>query len=130
VVRVIGISSLVAAVPILVGVLQVNDWYVAYHDQRYVLRGEAITVADASSIRTELDLAQIQRTDTAEKLDRLILSQARTVMWAADDRLRELRARGATVADIREAEKDLERATEYYECLRAAGTDCERLNGT
>lgn len=132
VVRVVGISSLIAAAPLLIVFIQANEAYVKYHDQRYVLRGETITIADASNIRQELDKASSAQIETSAKIDRLIISQARSEMWAADDRLRSLQARGVAGQDLREAEKNLQRASEYYHCLRdtGGGPRCDLLNGT
>lgn len=131
VVRVVGIGSLIAAVPLLLVGVQLNQAYVAYHDDRYTKRGEAITIADAAIIKHDLSMASAAQQETSVKLDRLIISQARAAMWAADDRLRGLIARGVNGPDLREAEKNLEQARDVYNCLRdSGGPRCDLLNGS
>jgi hypothetical protein len=127
VVRVIGITSLLSAIPLFALGVQVNESYVAWHDARYVRQGHTITLAQAGSLTQNLKAATTQADENSRKLDRLLLVAARSDMWAARDRLEGLRARGAPHGDVRNAEKHFEQARDYYQCIRDVLPRCELL---
>lgn len=120
--KVVTISSLIAALPVLYAVQE-------YTDDRYVLRGETITLAQADEITHELKDASTKASANSQKLDWLLLDAAQNNVWAAEDRLERLKANQAQPADIRDAEKRLQKAQEYYECLLNDRNHCIRANG-
>lgn len=130
VVKVIGISTLISVAPLIALGMQLHDKYVGWHDDRYTLRDETISLAQAGDIRDTLKNTTIQATANSSKLDRLLLDAARQNMWASEDRyLRMKNNPSSSDLDIRDAEKRFDLAREYYECIRDSKPDCQKLQG-
>lgn len=60
----------------LTGYNAVHDSYVGYHDKRYVLRGEALTLAQAEAIESKVDQALLNSKNNAQQMQVMSLQTA------------------------------------------------------
>lgn len=120
--------------------VEVNDWYLNFHDARYALKSEVLTLAQVQPIREQIEQTQQTADATVEKLDDVAQQieglQVFLAVEAARDAQRQLdqHERNQENTDAWRRERDrlreqLQVAIEFRDCLRLHQDNCEHLRG-
>lgn len=132
-----SIGTLIAAAGL---VFPANDWYVHWHDSRYALKGEVVTVAASQTVQQIADRAQRTADANSQKLDMVNIQLAGirvqgavTVANAMQQELDRHLLSPQDTAAWREKRSQLkrqaDRAIAYRDCLLEERINCEALRG-
>ena len=118
--------------------IQVNEFYVGWHDDRYALKAEALTLAQVQPIREQIQKTQQTADETSEKLDDvaqqiegieifLAVQEARELQLALTEHERHNDNSDAWRRERDRLKQQLADAIEYRDCLRRREANCEHL---
>lgn len=126
----VSIVTLIGLIPALIAT---NAWYVNYHDTRYILRAEAMTLAAAESLTSQVDIALEQGVDNSKKLDFLLIQAAQREVYDAEIALQEIDKNSEQTLQWhdmkRDAVKRLDTARALLVCFRSGSVDCDNIRG-